>query len=250
MRRILGGRHFLFAGFQPAERDLDSLRLAVTQDLDRHRLADRAFRHRTGQFPRFIDLVAIEDNNDIAGFQQPAIGRAALDDGRNQHTARLVHTETFGNVVSHRLDADTQEAAPRLAELPQLINYPGSQFGRNGKADADRTAGRRNDRGVDADDLAIHVEQRPAGIAAVDGRIRLDEAVIRPGINVSVLGRNDADRHGATQAERVADGHDPIADARLFGIAELDCRQFFLGRIDLENGQVGLLVATDERCLQ
>ena len=51
--------------------------------------------------------------------------------------------------------------------------------GRDREADADRAAGRRVDRGVHADHLAVHVEQRAAGIAAVDRGIGLDEVVVR-----------------------------------------------------------------------
>ena len=46
------------------------------------------------------------------------------------------------------------------------------------EADADRAAVRRQDRGVHADDLAVHVEQRPARVAAVDRGVGLDEVVV------------------------------------------------------------------------
>ena len=41
-------------------------------------------------------------------------------------------------------------------------------LGRNGKADADRPAGGREDRGVHADHFAFEIEGRTAGIAMVD----------------------------------------------------------------------------------
>jgi hypothetical protein len=50
--------------------------------------------------------------------------------------------------------------------------------GGNGEADALRAAGAREDRGVDADQLAGHVDQRAAGIAGIDRRVGLDEELI------------------------------------------------------------------------
>ena len=62
-------------------------------------------------------------------------------------------------------------------------------------------------------DLAIHVEQRAAGIAAIDGGVGLDEVVVGPGIDVAVARRDDADGDRAAEAERIADRHHPVADA-------------------------------------
>ena len=49
----------------------------------------------------------------------------------------------------------------------------------HGEADADEDIllGRVDERGDDADDLAVAVEQRPAGVARVDRRVDLDQAV-------------------------------------------------------------------------
>ena len=86
--------------------------------------------------------------------------------------------------------------------------------GGNGEGDADRAAGRREDRGVDADHIAVDVEGRAAGIALVDRRVDLDEVVIRAGADVAAARRDDAGRHGAAEAERIADRDHPVADAR------------------------------------
>ena len=85
------------------------------------------------------------------------------------------------------------------------------------KGDADAAAIGRVDRRVDADHLARQVEGRPAGIAAVDRRVDLQEVVIGTGADVAAARRDDARRHGAAEAEGIADGDDPIADARRDG---------------------------------
>ena len=60
---------------------------------------------------------------------------------------------------------------------------------------------------------AAHVDQRAAGIARVDGRVRLDEELV---IGDADLGarqrRDDALRHGLADAEGVADGEHEVAD--------------------------------------
>ncbi len=82
-------------------------------------------------------------------------------------------------------------------------------------------AGRRVDGGIHPDHLAAHVEQRAAGIAAVDGGIGLDEVVERPLADVPPAGGDDAGGDRAAKAEGIADGDHPIAYLGGVGIAEL-----------------------------
>ena len=84
----------------------------------------------------------------------------------------------------------------------------------DGEADADAAARRREDRGVDADDLAFGVEGRAARVAAVDRRVDLQEVVIGARADVAAARRDDAGGHGAAEAERIADRDHPVADAR------------------------------------
>src|SRR5690606_29506295 len=136
--------------------------------------------------------------------------------------------------------------APRLPELPQLLDDVDREIRRYGEADADRTARWRDDGRVDADHIAMQVEERPAGIAAIDGSVGLDEIVIGPRLNVAIARRHDADRHAAAESERVADRHDPVADADAVGIPELDLGKFLRRRVDLQDREVGLRVAADQ----
>ena len=117
--------------------------------------------------------------------------------------------------------------------------------GRHRKADADRAAGRRNDRGVDADDFAIEVEQRAAGIAAVNGGVGLNVIVVRPRIDVAVARRDDAGGHRAAEAERIADGDDPFAQPQLVGIAELHRLERLVG-MHAKQREIALGILADE----
>ena len=121
--------------------------------------------------------------------------------------------------------------------------------GRNGKADADRTARRRQDGGVNADDLAVHVEQRAAGIALVDGRICLDIVVVGAGIDVAAACRDDAGRDRTAEAKRVADRHHPIAGTQLVGIAEFHRLQRLVA-LHLEHREIDLGILADDLRLQ
>ena len=62
--------------------------------------------------------------------------------------------------------------------------------------------------------IAVDVEGRTAGVAFVHRRVDLDEVVVGTGADVATARRNDAGRHGAAKAERIADRQDPVADAR------------------------------------
>ena len=61
--------------------------------------------------------------------------------------------------------------------------------------------------------------------------------------DIAVQGGNDAGGDGAAQAERIADGNGPIADARGFTVAELHERQ--ASRLDLQHSQIGQRIAAD-----
>ena len=119
----------------------------------------------------------------------------------------------------------------------------------NRKADADRAARRRDDRRVDADDLAIEVEQRAAGIAAIDGGVGLDVVVVRTGIDVAVARRDDAGGHRAAEAERIADRDHPFAEPQLVGIAELHGLERLL-RLHPQQREIDLGVAAEDLRLE
>ena len=80
-------------------------------------------------------------------------------------------------------------------------------------------------RGVDADQLADRVDQGAAGVAAIDGRIGLDEIYVLADGQIGSTGRAD-DAHGdrLAQSQRVADRKHHITDAQAAGIGERQAR--------------------------
>ena len=79
-----------------------------------------------------------------------------------------------------------------------------------------------SDQRVDADHFAVPVQQRPAGIAGVDGRIGLDGFVNLHAVRF--LHRadrtDDAAGHGPGKAERIADGINFLSDLQIARVAE------------------------------
>ena len=152
---------------------------------------------------------------DIAGLDAGGLGRALFVDAGDQRAVRRLDIQAFGDVVGHLLDAHAEPAAPRFAELAKLVDDRDRGLRGHREADADRAAGGRDDRRIDADHLAVEIEQRAAGIAAIDGGVGLDVVVIGTGIDVAVARRHDAGRDGAAEAERIADRHHPFAEPQL-----------------------------------
>ena len=151
--------------------------------------------------------------------------------------------EIGGQVLDRHADA----AALDLAVADQLVHHAARHVDRHGETDADIAAARRQDRGVDADALAVEVDQRPARIAGVDRGVGLDEILVALDAEPAAAERADDPRgHGLAQPERVADRQHEIADLQPVGIAERHRGQI-VGR-DLQHRDVGLRIAADQLC--
>src|SRR6202007_2978814 len=105
-------------------------------------------------------------------------------------------------------------------------------------------------RGVDANQLAAQVHQCAAGIARVDGGVRLDEILVAVGVDARAgQAADDAGGDRVLQAEGVADGEHKVADLNLGRVAESDLHQAAVA-FDFQHGNVRRLVASDDLGLQ
>ena len=113
-------------------------------------------------------------------------------------------------------------------------------IGWDGKADPHRAARAREDRGIDADEVALQIDQRPAGISRIDGGVGLNEIVEITGLDASPCqGRDNPAGHRLADAEWVADGQHQIADLDAVRIGELQCREnLAVGFVDLQHREV------------
>ena len=123
---------------------------------------------------------------------------------------------------------------------------------RDGKTQARRGLARGRDVGVDADELALVVEQAAARVARVDGRVSLNHVgVDRRAAQAAAAGehvraverRDDTGGEGLLVAVGTADGRDPLPDRQIRGIAPLGHRRVRL--LYLDDGQVAFLVVAD-----
>ena len=129
---------------------------------------------------------------------------------------------------------------------------------RDGVADAgvDPAALLERAAAVDADQFALHVEQRAAGVAGVDRRVDLDAVGVfqqRAGrILIAMHAADQAERHGGRevggQQERIAHRQRPIAGLHLVAVAQLGVGELvarLLGQ-QLDEGHVADLVEADQ----
>src|SRR5262245_10422061 len=123
-----------------------------------------------------------------------------------------------GDVWIDEIDAAAKRTPVDHAVLDELAHDLLREVRRNGEADAFVPAGPRVDHAVDADELAARVDQRPAGVAGVDGRVSLNEVRDAAALCPSD-GRDDAERHRAAQLERVANRQNPLRNPELARIA-------------------------------
>ncbi len=138
---------------------------------------------------------------------------------------------------------------PRLAEFFQLIDDRNNCRGGSSEADPDRAAARRQDRRIDTDHLARHVEQGSTRIAFVDRRIGLKIIVVGTRLDVAVAGRDDARGDRAAKPKGVADGDHPIAHAHRFAVAEFH-RLEWLVRLHPKHRDIDLFILANHFGLQ
>ncbi|MNE01497.1 hypothetical protein D3C80_939370 [compost metagenome] len=203
-------------------------RFAIAQQAQVHFAADRHRADFSTQRREPADWLAVQGGDHITrldtGFRRRRIWHHLADKGPalrvNFHCLRQ-----FG--VQFRAQ-NTQFTAFDLAEFNHLAGQVFHHITWNRKTDTDVAAVRCQNRGVDTDQLTVQVNQRTAGVTAVNGRIRLDKVFVVFRIQAATAQcRNDTGCHRFTQTKRVTDGDGVIADAQGIGISQLNGRQVF-----------------------
>src|SRR4051794_38525452 len=198
--------------------------------------------NRRGHVLRGGDLLVVDGDDLVARLHAAAGGGAARND--------RVH-DRAGAVRRRAV------AAPEVAALnrPAALDLGHDELhgrDRYGEADARVGIAARLDLGVHADDAAVAVEQRAAGVAGVDRRVGLhgvgDREAVR-GVDRAPERGDDAGRDRALEAERRADGDRLVTGFELGRVAERERLQAapHLAGIDLEDREVRRRVLADER---
>ena len=140
-------------------------------------------------------------------------------------------------------------AAAHLAVFRELVDDVPHEVARHREPDALIAAALREDRGVDADQLAACADQRAARVARIDRRVGLDEVLVGGDADVAAPERaHDAERHRLAQLIRIADRHHPLGDSEPRGVAPGHDRQ--VRRLDLEQREVRPRVDADDGGLE
>ncbi len=119
-------------------------------------------------------------------------------------------------------------------------NDVANDVARRGEAEALVAARLRQDQGVDADDVSVHVDQRASAVARIDGRVGLDVDHRIVGLELSRDGADDAEAHRAVQPHRAAEGEHQLTRTDLLRVGEVERRQPLLRHLD--DGEIGLVV--------
>src|SRR5262249_30711192 len=196
---VAGNLHSVDPGNGPALRlaadidDVDVERHVATLALDRELdlLADADALELPRQVGQPAHRLAVDADDDVANrpaaridtAQPGAIGRRA---GYGAHDDHALDAGPSRCILVGGNNADAGRRHVAFAD--DLGHHPIDDVDRDGEADAGAGAGWREDRGVDADEAAGGVEQRPTGIARIDGGVGLDHV----GDLAAVLGRPPA----------------------------------------------------------
>ena len=221
--------------------------LAVAPEVSEHAgAADRQGRDAEAQVLRIGDLMAVDRGDHVADCNA-GLGAGCSEatsltsDAARTRQARLL---AISAVTSWPLRA---EPGTTMAAAHRRLQQQCAPAPRNGKADADRAARLREDRRVDADELAVEIDQRAARVAGIDRRIGLDEGSRRRDrcrcgpaprrCRWSPSARRRRDRRSRARGRRPRAGR---------------CRQTSrIGRrlatgIDLQHGEIGMLVSDQQ----
>ena len=224
--------------------------MAVADDRDAHALTRAQGLHLrqvvlVGSDRRALDrrqhvaadeiLLALHDDRQIATTQAGAVGRATVVHDLDEVPRSERELEDRGQLAVDLAALQAEPRADHATRLAELAQHRLGGVDRQGEADRVRLLG---DERVDAHDGATAVDQRPAGVAGVDRRIRLDHRLLREARQETIEPAHDSPRHRLLEADRVSDRHDFIAHAQRARIAEARGRDRRRG-LDAQQRQVG-----------
>src|SRR6185437_4483112 len=175
------------------------------------------------QIQHRADWTVVQLVDHVAGTDARALRRAAAGHLHNLDRHLLLDVELAAERLRQhaRLCGDAQDGATYDAVFHQPGGDPVDGVHRDGERETLRLL---DDGDVDADDLALRVDQRATGVARVDGGVGLDDvldhlaAIARKG---AMERADDADGDGALQADRAANRDDKLTHLEPVGVAQL-----------------------------
>ena len=158
-----------------ANLDIDCFRLAIAEDSQSNGVAwgDLAYSYLQGA--AVDDPLAVEFAKHVAGLESRLAGRGAGSYLAYNGASCIVKAEEAGVIGRDIVHADAQIAMVHGAGFDDGFGGGFGDLRGNGEACSGERAVVSDDEGVDADQLAMRVNQRAAGVAGVDGGVGLNE---------------------------------------------------------------------------
>src|SRR5262245_43037424 len=209
-------------------------------------LGSRFRRHRPDHADepmRVLHGLTVNTGDDVAGENARLGGRTVGLYFSDKRAFRLLQAEGVSHLFSNRLNLHANPSTGDDAFVAELGDNIFHRVGRNGESDADRSARRREDRGVHADYVAVHIEAWATRVALVDRRIDLNEVIVWPGADITSTRRDNSRGDRAVEAEGIANRDHPITDSRSL-LGELHERKI-IPALNLDKREVGLRICTD-----
>ena len=186
-------------------------------------------------------------DHDVAGLHARFFCRTIGMDAFHQDADGPVQPQRSSNFGRYRLAGEAEPGPDQWLARNRAFQHAAHHVAGHGEAQTERSARLGEYRRIDANQPAIHRNQRATGIARVDCRIGLDE---RPEIADTDGGpgerRNNTAGHGLTYPEGIADGDDQVADFKRIGISEVQERKVQTFRIDLQDSDIRPLVRQND----
>ena len=204
-----------------------------------------------GELRRLVDDRAVDLQDDVAGADALGQRVRALGHGGDIQSAVLGHLvrPLLARLVRDHADRDADGGpSDDDAFLDDDVDDFHHRGGGDREADAlDAGVGGHHLHIGDADHLAVHVQQRAAGVAFVDGGVRLQQVhAVALVVDAALDGGDDAAGQRETEflTQRVADGGHAVADLQRGAVAEDGGRETL--RFDLQHSDVADGIRADE----
>src|SRR5713101_3597860 len=236
--------------FAELDGDVHLFAAAIDRDVD---CVARAFAIQDDvdiELPR--DLLAVDGDDDIAadvnaahaGLHQAITtanpggsGRATGTGDFNEQAFLNRQVQRLTEPAANGQGLHAKESAMNAAVGDEVVGDAFRGVDGDSEADACGSSAGRVDRGVDANYFTVRIDERAAGIAAIDGRVGLDRFVDEgglAGLHGAAQGADYAGSERGLETERIANGENFLAHLQCGGVAEREGDKFLSLGIDLD----------------
>ncbi len=156
--------------------------------------------------PDIVHRLVVIGDNDVTGLDARLGSRAARHDGGDECTHRFLEMQRLRHGRCDILHFHAQIAELDRLVVLEVLHHPHHGIDGNRERQAHVAAAVGIDLIIDAHHLALHVEERSARVAGIDGHVALDEGDVFVIGQRAVHGTDHPLGHGVVKAERRADG--------------------------------------------